>query len=109
MDRGQSICPAFRSAHYHPDGRNLAILQCRGLDLRPEARKRDEHDHRECDVGTGIGQKRAAEYHGSRRMLVAPGLRCFGAAGGTVVSNRQKAGSEYLVSAKPWRTSWERR
>src|SRR5471030_1358562 len=29
-------------------------------------------------------------------MLVTPGLRCFGAAGGTVVSNRQKTGSQYL-------------
>src|ERR1039457_1437994 len=29
-------------------------------------------------------------------MLVASGLPCSGAAGGTVVSNRQKTGSEYL-------------
>src|ERR1035438_1677135 len=96
MDKGQGVCTAVRSAHHDPDGRELVVLQRRGLDLRPKARKRDEHDHRECDVGTGIGQKWTAKYHGPRRMLVAPGLRGISATGGAAISNRQKTGSQYL-------------
>src|ERR1035438_4450118 len=37
MDKGQGVCPVVRSAHHHPDGRKLVVLQCRRLDLRPKA------------------------------------------------------------------------
>ena len=96
MDRGEGVRPAIRPAHDHPHRRKLALLQCGGPDLRPEAGKLDEHDHRERDVGARVGTKRPAEYHGPRRVLVAAGLGGVGAAGGAAVPNRPKARGEHL-------------
>ena len=93
---GEGVRPVVRPAHDHPDRRKLALLQCGGLDLRPEAGKLDEHDHRERDVGARVGAKRPAEHHGPRRVLVPAGLGGVGAAGRTVVPNRPKARGEHL-------------
>src|SRR5437763_16440592 len=95
MDGGESVRPAFRQADDRANGRKLAVLQCGGIDLRPEARKCDEHDYRERHVRTGVAPERAGEYDASRRMLVAPGLRCSSSAGGTVASRGQKTRRNY--------------